>query len=421
MNVLIIAMEDTRWGPARLPRQLREAGFTVAVLCPRSNPLAHTKFVDRRFVLPDTKFAGLMISILADAMEGFRPDLVIPADEQVVALLQSVLRDFRYRVASGLSTQSKAVLEFSLGGPAAYDALLFKNHTQKLARDIGVRTPDGEEAGSLEEALAAAERVGYPALVKKSFSWGGDGVRICADRAQLADAYARMTGDADGRLRGLARRALGRDWYPKPRHVWIQKLVPGEPAMYTLVAHAGQILAGFAGLPRTTANATGPSTVVDFGPHPDMAEASARMVRALGVTGFISFDFMIEHGTGKAYLLECNARPNQVSHLGARMGADFCAALLASLRAGAPAPDVAPLEATHAETITLFPQEWLHAPASPAIAAHFHDVPWGDEPLIARMTAEAVRRQPRKSPVRACLGALSAPWRVLKPVQTAAG
>ena len=157
--------------------------------------------------------------------------------------------------------------------------------------------------------------------------------------------------------------------------------------MYSFVAVSGQIQAGFAGFPHSTSGATGPSTVVECGPHAEMASMSRRMASALGATGFLSFDFMIERATGNAFLLECNPRPNQVSHLGVRIGADLCSALMSGLRNGSACiGGRGSLDANtkSSELVTLFPQEWLHDPASPALQGYYHDVPWDDPSLIAR-------------------------------------
>jgi predicted ATP-grasp superfamily ATP-dependent carboligase len=100
------------------------------------------------------------------------------------------------------------------------------------------------------------------------------------------------------------------------------------------------MLAGFAGIPLETASAQGPSTVVRLGAHAAMAAASERMIAALGASGFIGFDFMLENRTGAALLLECNPRPIQVCHLGGQIGADLMVPLAEAL-AGKPASEAA--------------------------------------------------------------------------------
>ena len=418
MNVLFVAIDDLRWGPVRLPKFMDAAGFRVAALCPSSNPLAYTKFTEQVFDLPRTKSAPRMAAALRHAMQAWQPALVIPADEMVFSLLRSLLVDTSAGTgAHGLTDTMRAVLERSLGDAAQRDAMLFKNDTQQLAARIGVRVPAGRAVSSAEDAALAASGLGYPVVVKSSYGWGGAGVRVCDTPEQLIRAYEDM-GPRDIRpdaakafILQRLRRLLGRDWYPEPQQLWVQSRIVGDPAMYTFSAVEGRMLAGFAGIPCTTSTAVGHSTVVDCGPHPEMAAASASMVAALGITGFASFDFMIERSTGASYLLECNPRPTQVSHLGRRLDVDLCAALHAALvERFDQRPDAGRCQyretlahtaqtSARRETIALFPQEWARAHDSRALHDLYHDVPWDDPGLVARVAQlvahPAGKREPR--------------------------
>ena len=133
-----------------------------------------------------------------------------------------------------------------------------------------------------------------------------------------------------------------------------------------------------------------------------MAASSERMVAALGATGFLSFDFMIERATGNAFLLECNPRPNHVTHLGGRLGVDLCSALHAGLRppARAGSRDTPPLGPHDSGTIALFPQEWLRAPDSAALHDGYHDVPWDDPDLVVRLAMDVIAERTKSVPAR---------------------
>jgi biotin carboxylase len=380
MNILIVAFEAGRWGPARLVKSLHEAGFQVAALCPAENALAQTCYLDRLFPLDDVRSSRHVERCLAAAMQAWQPQLVIPADERVVACLHALLRE---KGTGRLDAQARATLVASLGDPRQWDAMLLKNRTLQLAQSIGVRVPEAGAAGSVDAAVLAAERIGFPVYVKSSFSWAGRGVSLCHDRDEVAAAMA--AGRPRSRLpfRNQLRRMLHRDWYPNEAEIDVQQAIAGVPAMYCAVAVDGEMLAGFAGITRKAGPDHGPSSVVWLGEHAAMAEASAAMVAALGATGFLGFDFMIEDATGDAYLIECNPRPIQVGHLGSRIGADLCAALAARLRQE-PSP---PKAAVHAEEIALFPQEWQRDADSLAGNDRYLDVPWDDQPLLRAMVA----------------------------------
>src|SRR5579871_1435545 len=91
-NVLIVAIEDGRWGAARLPAALAGAGLRVAALCAAGNPLAVTRHIEHRFDLPAGRSSRRMADRIAAAIAAWRPALIVPADEQVVALLHFLVR-----------------------------------------------------------------------------------------------------------------------------------------------------------------------------------------------------------------------------------------------------------------------------------------------------------------------------------------
>jgi hypothetical protein len=177
-------------------------------------------------------------------------------------------------------------------------------------------------------------------------------------------------------LKAWIRRRLHRDWYPTGTPTDVQRAIAGTPAMYCAVAWHGQVLAGFAGIKRKTRMPNGPSTTVCLGPNAKMAQAVETMVRGLGATGFIAFDFMIEAVTGHVYLLECNPRPNQVCHLGVRIGVDLAEALASA------SENLRTQTATCEAMITLFPQQWQGSTPGIVPPEADVDVPWDDPGLL---------------------------------------
>ncbi|RTL73189.1 MAG: hypothetical protein EKK41_01135 [Hyphomicrobiales bacterium] len=323
-------MEEGRWGPARLPGALARAGLSIAALCPDRNALAASDHVARRFRLPPTRASRHLFRALGEAIESCRPRLLIPADEQVVALLHAFVRR---RLKRGDADAALDTVVRSLGRPEMLDAMLHKSATLDLARRLGVRVPEGVTVSCAADAVRVAERIGYPVYVKTSFSWAGQGVTLCQDAAALATALGQPR-NVWSAGKAVLRSWLGRDWYPSAPAVDVQKAIAGRPAMYCALAWQGEMLAGFAGLPTATASPTGPSTCVRLCENPAMAAASARMIEAFGATGFLGFDFMIEDGTEQAYLLECNPRPIQVCHLGPLVHCDLAQRLATEFAAG---------------------------------------------------------------------------------------
>ena len=68
-----------------------------------------------------------------------------------------------------------------------------KHTARSLAERAGVAmTPGTGLLTSADEAIAAADRIGYPVMVKATGGGGGIGMLTCAGPAEVADAYARV-------------------------------------------------------------------------------------------------------------------------------------------------------------------------------------------------------------------------------------
>ena len=75
---------------------------------------------------------------------------------------------------------------------------------QKMLHRLGLRQPANRTARTAEEALAAAEEIGYPLVVRPSYVLGGRAMEIVHEQAHLGALHARSG-------KGLARfaRAAG--------------------------------------------------------------------------------------------------------------------------------------------------------------------------------------------------------------------
>ena len=102
--------------------------------------------------------------------------------------------------------------------PAAIDLAEDRERFGDLLAELGLRAPDWAIAGDADEAVVAAERIGYPVLVRPSYVLGGRAMRVCytagrralgAGRAQHARRPLRRGRDRGRRRRGRRRR--GRD------------------------------------------------------------------------------------------------------------------------------------------------------------------------------------------------------------------
>ncbi len=89
--------------------------------------------------------------------------------------------------------------------PASIDAAEDRERWNKLCHSLGIEQPPGGTAVDIEGALAVADRVGYPVLVRPSYVLGGRAMQIVNDASALRTAMADMATDGSlGKEGGLS-------------------------------------------------------------------------------------------------------------------------------------------------------------------------------------------------------------------------
>jgi carbamoyl-phosphate synthase large subunit len=82
-----------------------------------------------------------------------------------------------------------------LGTPhEAIDLAEDRERFGRLAEELHIRCPPWAVVSDLAQALAAAQEIGYPVLVRPSYVLGGRAMRICYDAEQLQAAMAAVSG-----------------------------------------------------------------------------------------------------------------------------------------------------------------------------------------------------------------------------------
>ena len=122
---------------------------------------------------------------------------------------------------------------------------------------------------------------------------------------------------------------------------------------------------------------TGPARVVRVVHNAEMKLCAERIARRLNLSGFFGLDFVIQQGTGAAYLIEMNPRCTPLCHLRLGNGSDLIGALWAQL-SGQPQPNVRPV--TENDMIAYFPQAMQAN--SEFLQTSFHDVPQAEPDLM---------------------------------------
>ena len=408
-RILLVAMADW-FGPTRLPRMLRLAGFEVGMLADPNGLLAQSRHIDYRFSLnaEDVRI-GVLGPVLRTIAE-FGPRLVVPCDEAAVHLLQNLALAWdgarapggQFRVA--MPPLVREILLRSLGEARTYPVRSSRPQARRMAAGLGIASPPNAPVPYLQMAEGFVQEHGWPVVLTREGRTGGDRVRVCENAAELQAAYAVLTQPervAHGAI-GLARYALrsvmtgfhlaGDLTQPLQDGpaVAIEAHLPGEPASYHAVAYDGRWLGGIAAVGvRMHPPNSGASSAVRLIQDQQMDEAARKLVGRLGFTGFCGLDFMREKATNKLWFLKFNPRPTPLSHLGHRAGGDLSVALMAAVNNAFPVARV-PFEEC---TVALFPQDWVRDPNAADARARgvdFLDMPEDDDRLVSVLKARLV-------------------------------
>jgi len=194
-------------------------------------------------------------------------------------------------------------------GPSAevLERFASKAGTRELLAAQGLPMVPGS-AGMLrddEHALAEAERVGYPLLIKPSAGGGGKGMRMVRTPRELQQALTVC--------RSEARAAFGDDslylekWLENTRHVEVQVLIDN----YGNGVHLGERDCSVQRRHQKILEEA-PSPAIDDAKRAELAEAAIGAAVAAGYRNVGTLEFLVD-GEGRYFFIEINARI-QVEH-----------------------------------------------------------------------------------------------------------
>ncbi|MEO7447821.1 MAG: biotin carboxylase N-terminal domain-containing protein, partial [Humibacillus sp.] len=192
--------------------------------------------------------------------------------------------------------------------PDAMRQLGDKIGSKLIAEEVGVPVAPWSRGGvdTLEDATAAAARIGYPLMLKATAGGGGRGIRRVDSDADLTDAYARTRDEAE--------RAFGSGI------VFLEKLVTGARHIEVQVIADGQGTAWAVGV-RDCSVQRRNQKVIEESASPVLApeqeqevrESAERLAIAVGYAGAGTVEFLYHPGDRFFAFLEVNTRL-QVEH-----------------------------------------------------------------------------------------------------------
>jgi carbamoyl-phosphate synthase large subunit len=228
--------------------------------------------------------------------------------------------------------------ELILGtSPDSIDLAEDRERWSSLCNRLGLAQPPGGTATSVEEALAVAERVGYPALVRPSYVLGGRAMVIVYDAEDLRRAMAELAGDGSlGREGGLS----------AERPVLVDQFLEDavEVDVDAVRDRCGGLLIGAvmehveeAGVHSGDSACVIPPPTLDAATVATLEGYIRRIADALGVIGPINVQFAVKRSGAfpEIYVLEANPRASRTVPFVAKATGVPLAKVAARVMAGA--------------------------------------------------------------------------------------
>ena len=380
MTPRVLLAHALRWpNVARLSTAHRDAGFAVGAVAVADHPVHQMRSPQRTFVYRQTAPR----ECLREAIEAYRPDLIIPCDDRIVAHLSWLYQEAAGRsdpVAIGL----RDLIQTSLGRQTASGAFAKRGSLMDLSRLPHVNVPQTDVIETAGELREWAERHGLPAVLKLDGSWGGGGVVLIGAKPGIGRAYL-IASARRSALRTMKRLVTDREvefLFSRPARaaMSVQSYVTGRPANATVACWRGEVIASLAAEVIRYRPPFGGASVVRIVDGDEMIAATRSIARHFELSGIYGFDFVLDDKLKKAQLIEINPRATQIDHLAMGRGHDLPAALRDALLGDSTGEVRPPLPQTE---IALFPQEWLRDKRSSYLSSVFHDVP-SDEPELCR-------------------------------------
>ncbi len=190
--------------------------------------------------------------------------------------------------------------------PEAIELLGSKTAARKLAQEVGVPVvPGTEPLADADAAVAAADAIGYPVLLKAVGGGGGKGMREVRSRDEVAEAFARAT--SEGQAFFSDPRVYAEKLIERPRHVEVQIIGDRDGT----VVHFGERECSLQRRHQKVVEES-PSVAVDEELRRRLGEAAIAVARGAGYRSAGTVEFLLAPD-GSFYFLEVNTRL-QVEH-----------------------------------------------------------------------------------------------------------
>ncbi len=299
---------------AQACKALREEGYRVILV--NSNPatiMTDPEMADAIYIEPVNAKA------VARIIEKERPDALLPTMGGQTALncaLDLVREGVLEKYGVEMIAASRQAIDM------AEDRELFRN----AMREIGLETALSQIARSMDEALAIAGELGYPVVIRPSFTMGGSGGGIAYNREELETIVARgLDASPTGEVL-LEESVIGWKEYEmevvrdhKDNCIIVCSIENLDP----MGVHTGDSIT------------VAPALTLTDKEYQRMRDASIAVLRKIGVdTGGSNVQFAVSPHDGRLLVIEMNPRVSRSSALASKATGFPIAKIAAKLAVG---------------------------------------------------------------------------------------
>lgn len=182
-----------------------------------------------------------------------------------------------------------------------------KAEARKKAAEIGVPTTPGSPGpvSGADEALAIAQEIGFPVILKASAGGGGRGMRVVSKQGELRESFDSAKAEAKA---AFADDAIYLEKYlMKIRHIEIQILADASS-----VLHLGERDCSMQRRNQKLVEES-PSSALSSQLRDKIADTAVRLAKYVGYTSAGTVEFILDEESGHFYFMEMNTRI-QVEH-----------------------------------------------------------------------------------------------------------
>jgi len=292
---------------------LREAGVQVVLV--NNNPatiMTDEQVADKVYLEPLT-VASLERIIAKERPDGLLPTLGGQTGLNLAVELAEAGILSKYGV-SLLGTPLEAIKN-------GEDRELFK----QLMQQIGEPVPESDTVETVEEAVAFANQIGYPVIVRPAYTLGGAGGGIADDESSLREVAAK----------GIAASPIGQVLIERSVKGWKEieyEVMRDDNDTCIIVCNMENL--DPVGIHTGDSIVVAPSQTLTDRQYQMLRSVSTKVIRALGVVGGCNIQFALDPHSDRYYLIEVNPRVSRSSALASKATGYPIARIAAKLALG---------------------------------------------------------------------------------------